>query len=71
MKLFSKKEDKNKNAINTLLPQHRYIYIPKLNLLEKLQASNSKKIDILSKDNNKKNKSNNKSKLITQNIFIK
>jgi RNA polymerase II subunit A small phosphatase-like protein len=71
MKLLSKKVDKNKNAINTLLPQHRYIYIPKLNLLEKLQASNSKKIDILSKDNDKKNKSNNKSKLITQNIFIK
>ena len=71
MKLFSKKVNKNKNAINTILPQHRYIYIPKLNLLEKLQASNSKKIEILSKDNDKKNKSNNKSKIMTQNIFIK
>jgi len=71
IQLLSKKVDKNKSIINTILPHQRYIYIPKLNLLDKLQASNPKKVEILSKDNDTKNKSTNKSKIISQNIFIK
>ena len=69
-----KKEVKDNIIIKTILPHQRSIYIPKLNLFNKLELISSKKKEILSSDNNSKNVNNNinnKKVIIKRNIFKK
>ncbi len=67
----NKKNNKDKNIIKTILPHQRSIFIPKLNLMKKLELTSTKKRELLSSDNNSKVVNNNKKIIIKRNIFKK